>query len=1244
MSREQDLTSASIVVVGNPHLEGASIPLTSEMNSPQQSSSGVLPATSTPTPAPRTHTTNSSPNNRIFYLLHQTFRLLVHPFLDDTLKQSTKLLRFYQSTKKLDYLDNAIRTLQEAVGSPMNPRKQGLLWKNLGFGLSERYERLSHLDDLNAAIVAQRYAVDLLPSSGSDQIDTFSQFAKSLRRRYKLLGNFDDLEAAVTVLRRAIDIIKGDAQLFADLGLCLRSRFEALGDVEDLKTAITTVQRALQLTGDDRREKPRYFRELSFCLRCSYENLGEPNDLQNAIAASRRATELALILGIRRDDLLIDLSSLWHLRYERLDVLSDLRSCIDIRQQAIQLMNDSLKTKPQVLANLALHLRHLFERLGDLGDLDKAIAACQRAVELNQRTDYRDGASHLASLSSMLYLRFERLHNIEDLDRVVELCQAEVELLPDLEPTKPQRLSHLSLQLRRRFEHLGELEDLESAITASRATLQLVRDSLHRESPYIGDFRDLLDLRSQRLQALSNVELNETIARYRHSVLLPDDIPHVNAEEQLSNLSLYHYHRFKRLGDFKDLESAISTLEIATAVGHDMRLVTSERMITLGRYLLDRFERSVDLADLESVISHTRLALETICDQHPAQQIGLTTLGIALQSRFDRLGHTDDVENAILTRRRIVELTPDTHLDMTGVLDELSCSLMSRFMHERTFRNYEETRLCSETAISRPLGKPSTRLRAAMRYLQFLSDSPGFSSAELLLKAHAHIIETLPEIAWLGYDIQRRFEETSRLGELVNKAVCAAIASGALRQAVEWLEAGRTLIWAQILFLRTPLDDIGDHHPDLARSLFDIQSELQRSGSTVTDRHLEIVAAYESLMNQIRHCTGCKNFLRPRKLAGLISSPGFGFFTGTLVLINVAESSCDALLLSSTGNIRSVHLPDLTQPRAQKMHDLWTRHVELCGLRRRGSAQHRSTTVHASSTIFAQVLKHLWLRVVHPILKALDFSRKPTADHLPHIVWCPTGPLMQLPLHAAGVYDDDQPGPRVFDFVLSSYTPSLSALLRCCDGVVKEYPAPNVLVVTQPDTPGRSPLPGTQNESTILRAILPENKQTVLEHEQATVDSTLAVVSRHPWIHLACHGSQNSEDPAQSAFALYDGPLTLNTLMDTVVDNAELAFLSACQTATGDEKIPEESAHLAAGMLAVGFKGVIATMWSIRDEDAPIVVEEYYRKLLEYRNTGSVQRGQTGAAYALHEATRRLREEVGERSFEKWVPFVHYGV
>ncbi|VDB94403.1 unnamed protein product [Peniophora sp. CBMAI 1063] len=100
----------------------------------------------------------------------------------------------------------------------------------------------------------------------------------------------------------------------------------------------------------------------------------------------------------------------------------------------------------------------------------------------------------------------------------------------------------------------------------------------------------------------------------------------------------------------------------------------------------------------------------------------------------------------------------------------------------------------------------------------------------------------------------------------------------------------------------------------------------------------------------------------------------------------------------------------------------------------------------------------------------------------------------------------------------------------------------------------------------------------------------------------------------------------------TTADNAELAFLSACQTIIGDEKIPEESMHLAAGMLAVGYEGGIATMWSIKDDDTPVVDEEYHKGLLALRASGVLGAGETGAAYALHEAAERLREKVGEKN------------
>ena len=135
------------------------------------------------------------------------------------------------------------------------------------------------------------------------------------------------------------------------------------------------------------------------------------------------------------------------------------------------------------------------------------------------------------------------------------------------------------------------------------------------------------------------------------------------------------------------------------------------------------------------------------------------------------------------------------------------------------------------------------------------------------------------------------------------------------------------------------------------------------------------------------------------------------------------------------------------------------------------------------------------------------------------------------------------------------------------------------------------------------------------------------------WIHLACHGVQ---DGVNSAFLLIDRPLTLQEIMKQTFSHTELAFLSACQTAKGDSKLPGEAIHLAAGMMMAGYRSVVATMWSIQDEDGPIVAEKFYKYLIEADGDSS------RAAYALHYAVAHLREIVGEK-FMRWAPFIHFG-
>src|ERR1700761_321687 len=102
----------------------------------------------------------------------------------------------------------------------------------------------------------------------------------------------------------------------------------------------------------------------------------------------------------------------------------------------------------------------------------------------------------------------------------------------------------------------------------------------------------------------------------------------------------------------------------------------------------------------------------------------------------------------------------------------------------------------------------------------------------------------------------------------------------------------------------------------------------------------------------------------------------------------------------------------------------------------------------------------------------------------------------------------------------------------------------------------------------------------------------------------------------------------------------DFAFLSACETATGEEKVSDEALHITAGMLAAGCRSAIGTMWSIPDAVAPIITKEVYEHLLSPDEEPDCSRG----AEALHEGVKHLRSRVewAEKVYA-WAPFVHYG-
>lgn len=223
------------------------------------------------------------------------------------------------------------------------------------------------------------------------------------------------------------------------------------------------------------------------------------------------------------------------------------------------------------------------------------------------------------------------------------------------------------------------------------------------------------------------------------------------------------------------------------------------------------------------------------------------------------------------------------------------------------------------------------------------------------------------------------------------------------------------------------------------------------------------------------------------------------------------------------------------------------------------------------------------------------------------------------------------------DLVVSSYTPTLSTLLTPTPAAAGFT---GVLAVGQADAKsGLDALPGTKAELEHIKSQVGDLPFTQLDGSNATIAAVLEGLDKHSWVHFACHAKQDPANPISSALRLHDGTLDLATITRKSDKRGGLAFLSACQTATGDENMPDESVHLAAGMIMAGYPTVIATMWSVMDQDAPLIAKEVYARLLEGGAPDSRK-----AAEGLHAAVQTLRAEVGNNAFMRWVPYVHMGI
>ena len=148
--------------------------------------------------------------------------------------------------------------------------------------------------------------------------------------------------------------------------------------------------------------------------------------------------------------------------------------------------------------------------------------------------------------------------------------------------------------------------------------------------------------------------------------------------------------------------------------------------------------------------------------------------------------------------------------------------------------------------------------------------------------------------------------------------------------------------------------------------------------------------------------------------------------------------------------------------------------------------------------------------------------------------------------------------------------------------------------------------------------------------EKALADKSYSIV------HIASH-AQFDSDITKTFLLTYDSKLSMDSLENFLglakfrEEGVELLTLSACQTAAGDDRA---ALGLAGVAVKAGARSALATLWTVNDPAAALLVSEFYRQLLD----PSVSK-----AKALQQAQVKLMRDPRYRHPSYWSPFLLIG-
>ncbi|SPJ78341.1 uncharacterized protein FTOL_06730 [Fusarium torulosum] len=1015
---------------------------------------------------------------------------------------------------------------------------------------------------LDKVIEQARSAVDASIGTSKDSVVHLEQLSSLLNDRYITTGNLFDLNESICAARRAVDIKIGDssgmAKSFNILSYRLQDRFLATEEDQDLRDAFQYAQKAVNLAADGLLEAPRYLNSLAAVFKLRYSIHGDIGDLQKAITLARKAVDVIATGDSESGKWLNNLGNYLCEMHLITGSIAELEEATRLSRQAIGATSDD-RMKALFLNNLSAKLKVKATATGDPRDYEEAIQLAEQVLDLTPE-GHSDQAKWLNNLAIHLSEKFDRTWDLADLQRAVDLASKAADLTPD-GTIRALYLGTLADALNRKYEKMALLIDLEEAIRIAESALDMLPKHHSQKAQIISTLADLLCNRYLRKDIIH--DLDRAIQLSREVVdARPDSDP--SKPVYLQKLAIQLNHRSSR----SNLDPQL-------------------------------------LCDLEESIQLERKAIEIAAGNQPIWSFKNNLSGF-LMLKYTLVKDCSVLEECICLQREALDETPEDHQYRAEMLVTLGYRLREI---AKDNSGLEEASECFLSALQNANAPVISRTRAGSALLR---SCPNKQKA---YQAARVIMSLLPQLITRSHETIDKQHAVGNIMDMACNAAAVALQAGRPAfEALELLELGRGILSKYNEDMKIDPSNLQQLSRELSQSYTRLRDELdaphfpsppfttqfghsfQHQLSQLNRRHI-VATELDDLIIEMRKLPGFEDpWAAPTEVQTRAAAK-----YGPIVVVNISELRCDALLIESD-KIRALALPNL--------------YYKLGPLARKGDLGS------------VQVLEWLWEDIAKPVLDTLGFSQPPADGKWPHIWWIPTELLTLFPLHAAG-YHKRLSSETVLDRVVSSYTSSIRAIMRGrhqSTQVISSNPvSPRALLVGMQHTPGVGPLPFANKEIEVVHRICKTMGLDPILPKPRKED-VASYLSDCNIFHFAGHGHTDAEDPSNSHLCLQDwreDPLRVADLqkMNLRQRSPFLAYLSACGTGQIKEyRLVNESVHLISAYQLAGFRHAIGTLWKVSDSHCVDMARVTY---LSMRDMGLTDES---VGWGLYQASRELRD------------------